>query len=67
MQTAERTGKLSLLPDKDEQTLTDAFLTIEDPELLDLLRAEDHAKVQASDYDYVEKQARRLDLIAEEQ
>ena len=55
------------LPDKDEQALTDAFLSIEDPELLDLLRAEDYAKVQASDYDYVEKQARRLDLIAEEQ
>ena len=55
------------LPDKDEQTLTDAFLSIEDPELLDLLRAEDYAKVRASDYDYVEKQARRLDLIAEEQ
>ena len=55
------------LPDRDEQALTDAFLGIEDPELLDLLRAEDYEKVQASDYDYVEKQARRLDLIAEEQ
>ena len=55
------------LSDKDEQALTDAFLGIEDPELLDLLRAEDYQRVQASDYDYVEKQARKLDLLAEEQ
>ena len=55
------------LAGKDEQDLIDAFLGIEDPELLDLLRAEDYQKVQASDYDYVEKQARKLDLIAEEQ
>jgi phosphonate transport system substrate-binding protein len=55
------------LSDKDEQALTDAFLGIEDPKLLDLLRAEDYQRVQASDYDYVEEQARKLDLIAEEQ
>ncbi|QIN83579.1 phosphate/phosphite/phosphonate ABC transporter substrate-binding protein [Rubrobacter tropicus] len=55
------------LPDKDEQELTDAFLGIEDPELLDLLRAEDYQRVRAGDYDYVEEQARKLDLIAEEQ
>jgi phosphonate transport system substrate-binding protein len=55
------------LSDKDEQDLTDAFLGIEDPKLLDLLRAEDYQKVQAGDYDYVEEQARKLDLIAEEQ
>ena len=55
------------LSDKDEQALTDAFLGIDDPKLLDLLRAEDYRKVQASDYDYVEEQARKLDLIAEEQ
>jgi phosphonate transport system substrate-binding protein len=55
------------LTDKDEQALTDAFLGIEDPELLDLLRAEDYERVRASDYDYVEKQARKLDLLAEEQ
>jgi len=52
---------------KDEQALTDAYLSIKDPELLDLLRAEDYQKVRASDYDYVEKQARKLDLLAEEQ
>ncbi len=55
------------LADKDEQALTEAYLNIEDPELLDLLRAEDYEKVKASDYDYVEEQARKLDLLAEEQ
>jgi phosphonate transport system substrate-binding protein len=55
------------LSDGDEQALTDAFLSIKDPKLLDLLRAEDYQKVQAGDYDYVEEQARKLDLIAEEQ
>jgi phosphonate transport system substrate-binding protein len=55
------------LPDKTEEELTDAYLSIKDPELLDLLRAEDYQKVQASDYDYVEKQARKLDLLAEQQ
>jgi phosphonate transport system substrate-binding protein len=55
------------LSEGDEQALTDAFLGIDDPKLLDLLRAEDYQKVQASDYDYVEEQARKLDLIAEEQ
>ena len=55
------------LSNGDEQDLIDAFLGIEDPELLDLLRAEDYQRVQAGDYDYVEEQARKLDLIAEEQ
>jgi len=55
------------LSSKDEQAITDAFLSIEDPKLLDLLRAEDYEKVKASDYDYAEKQARKLDLIAENQ
>ncbi len=55
------------LANEDEQALTDAFLNIEDPKLLDLLRAESYEKVEASDYGYVEKQARKLDLIAEDQ
>ncbi len=55
------------LADKDEQALTEAYLNIEDPKLLDLLRAEGYQKVRASDYDYVEEQARKLDLLAEEQ
>ena len=55
------------LADKDEKALTEAYLNIEDPKLLDLLRAEDYEKVRASDYDYAEEQARKLDLLAEEQ
>jgi phosphonate transport system substrate-binding protein len=55
------------LPNQTEEQLTDAFLSIEDPELLDLLRADGYAKVSAEDYDYVEEQARKLDLLAEEQ
>lgn len=52
---------------EDERALVDAYLNIEDPDILDLLRAEDYRRVQAGDYDYVEEQARRLDLLAEEQ
>ena len=55
------------LPNKSERQLVDAFLGIEDPELLDLLRAEGYKKVSAEDYDYVEEQANKLDLLAEEQ
>ncbi len=55
------------LPNKSERQLVDAFLGIEDPELLDLLRAEGYKKVSAEDYDYVEEQASKLDLLAEEQ
>jgi phosphonate transport system substrate-binding protein len=55
------------LPDETEEQLTDAFLGIEDPELLDLLRADGYETVSAEDYDYVEEQARKLDLLAEEQ
>lgn len=55
------------LSDKTKKDITEAFLNIEDPKLLDLLRAEGYAKVKASDYDYVEEQARKLDLLAEQQ
>lgn len=54
------------LPDETEEEIIDAFLGIEDPELLDLLRAEGYERVEASDYDYVEAQARKLDLLAEQ-
>ena len=54
------------LPDETEQEITDAFLGIEDPELLDLLRAEGYERVEAADYDYVEEQARKLDLLTEQ-
>lgn len=53
------------LSDEDRQTLLDAYLNMEDPELLDLMRAESYEQVTADDYDYTEKQARALDLITE--
>lgn len=54
------------LPDSLDKKITTAFLDIKDPKLLDLLRAESYAKVRASDYDYIEKQARKLDLLTEQ-
>jgi phosphonate transport system substrate-binding protein len=54
------------LPDETEQEITEAFLGIKDPELLDLLRAEGYERVEAGDYDYVEEQARKLDLLTEQ-
>jgi phosphonate transport system substrate-binding protein len=53
------------LSDEDKQVLKDAYLNIEDPELLDLMRAESYEEVTAEDYDYTEKQARALDLLVE--
>ncbi|MEJ7820483.1 MAG: phosphate/phosphite/phosphonate ABC transporter substrate-binding protein [Rubrobacteraceae bacterium] len=55
------------LSDEREEEITSAFLNIEDPKLLDLLRADGYEKVGASDYDDIEKQAKSLDLLAEEQ
>lgn len=46
-----------------KEQITQAFLGIKDPKLLDLLRAEGYARVKASDYDYIEKQARELGLL----
>lgn len=53
------------LSSEDKQALTDAYLNIKDPKLLDLMRAERYEKVTADDYDYTEKQARALGLLAE--
>ena len=53
------------LSDGDKQALTNAYLNMKDPKLLDLMRAERYEKVTASDYDYTEKQARALGLLAE--
>ena len=53
------------LPDDLEGSITDAYLNMEDPELLDLLGAEGYERVEAGDYDYVEEQARELDLLTE--
>lgn len=51
------------LPDDQKEAIAEAYLSMEDPELLDLLGAEDYERVEASDYDYVEEQARELDLL----
>ncbi len=49
-----------------KEEITQAFLDIEDPVLLDLLRAAGYERVEAEDYDYVEEQARELDLLTAE-
>ena len=53
------------LSGEDREALAGAYLNMEDPELLDLMRAESYERVSADDYDYTEKQARALDLLAE--
>ncbi|MPZ14403.1 MAG: phosphate/phosphite/phosphonate ABC transporter substrate-binding protein [Chloroflexi bacterium] len=45
------------------ERITDAFLTMDDPELLRLMRAERYERVTAGDYDEVRQQAARLDLV----
>src|SRR5206468_3579997 len=45
------------------ERLTQAFLDIADPELLNLMRAERYARVSASDYDVIRSEARRVDLV----
>jgi phosphonate transport system substrate-binding protein len=51
------------LTDDLKEQIAEAFLDIEDPTLLDLLRAESYERVEAEDYDYVEEKARELDLL----
>lgn len=53
------------LPEEDREALTNAYLDMQDPELLDLMRAASYVRVEAGDYHYVEKQARTLGLLAE--
>jgi phosphonate transport system substrate-binding protein len=53
----------SALSDDLKEQITQAFLNIEDPGLLNLLRAQGYQRVDAKDYDYVEEQARELDLL----
>lgn len=43
--------------------ITDAFLKINDPNLLQLMRAESYAKVTKADYDEVRKEGTRLGLV----
>jgi len=51
------------LPDDLKMDITRAFLDLDDLALLDLLRAEGYERVEAKDYDYVEEQAKELDLL----
>jgi len=51
------------LPDDLKMNITQAFLDLNDPALLDLLRAEGYDRVEAKDYDYVEEQAKEFDLL----
>jgi len=51
------------LPASFRDRIVAAFQGISDPALLDVLRAESYAKVTASDYDEVERQARALGLL----
>jgi phosphonate transport system substrate-binding protein len=46
-----------------KEDIAQAFLNIDDPALLDLLRAQGYERVEAGDYDYVEVQATELDLL----
>ncbi|TLM97425.1 phosphate/phosphite/phosphonate ABC transporter substrate-binding protein, partial [bacterium] len=50
--------------DKDlENKIVDAFLTMDDRELLKLMKAERFARVTGEDYKYIEEQAARLGLL----
>ncbi|MDQ3911570.1 MAG: phosphate/phosphite/phosphonate ABC transporter substrate-binding protein [Actinomycetota bacterium] len=51
------------LSDDLKEQITQAFLDIDDPNLLDLLRAQGYERVEPADYDYVEEQAIVLDLL----
>ncbi len=51
------------LSDEFEEDVAEAYLSIDDPELLDLMRAEGYDRVTAEDYDFDEEQARELDLF----
>ena len=53
------------LPDDLESAISEAYLGMDDKDLLDLLGAEGYEPVEAGDYDYVEEQARKLELITE--
>jgi phosphonate transport system substrate-binding protein len=51
------------LPEDLKMDIAQAFLDLDDPALLDLLRADGYERVQPEDYDYVEEQATQLDLL----
>jgi phosphonate transport system substrate-binding protein len=45
------------------ERITDSFTTIDDPELLDLMRASSYARVSAADYDEIRTRAAELGLV----
>jgi len=51
------------LSDDLKEQISQAFLNLDGPELLDLLRAEGYERVKPEDYDYVEEKASELDLL----
>ncbi|HKZ27684.1 MAG TPA: phosphate/phosphite/phosphonate ABC transporter substrate-binding protein [Rubrobacteraceae bacterium] len=51
------------LSDELKEQISQAFLDIDDPALLNLLRADGYERVEPEDYDYVEEQAIELDLL----
>ncbi|MDQ3891867.1 MAG: phosphate/phosphite/phosphonate ABC transporter substrate-binding protein [Actinomycetota bacterium] len=51
------------LSDDLQEQIIQAFLNIDDPALLDLLRAQGYERVEPADYDYVEERASELDLL----
>ena len=54
----------SALGEQAHDAITQAFLDIEDPELLDLLRADSYEEVTAADYDDVRRRAAELGLLS---
>jgi phosphonate transport system substrate-binding protein len=54
--------RAGLDPELVEQ-ITQAFESIDDPELLRLMRAQSYARVTAADYDEARREARRLGLV----
>ncbi len=55
------------LDQKMVQKITSAFLSMQDKQLLELMRAERYERVDASDYDYIREQAMRLGLVRKEE
>jgi ABC-type phosphate/phosphonate transport system substrate-binding protein len=51
------------LSDDLKERITQAFIGIDDPALLGLLRAAGYERVRPEDYDYAEEQATELDLL----
>jgi phosphonate transport system substrate-binding protein len=51
------------LSDDLKEQIAQAFLNLDDLQLLDLLRAEGYERVEPADYDYVEEKATELDLL----